>query len=120
MSSTKNRKVKAGTHVAAMYMQAEAAAEAKLRGPHAFPLERMLATFWELRSAQDEEPAGAAEQRDAQSGDLFMEISSLVSMRFLSQVRALDMQSHGLPPSESLPSDHTISHLFQPQQATLL
>ncbi|CAK0734650.1 hypothetical protein CVIRNUC_000462 [Coccomyxa viridis] len=66
--------------------QAEAAAEAKLRGPHAFPLERMLATFWELRSAQDEEPAGAAEQRDAQSGDLFMEISSLVSMRFLSQV----------------------------------
>ena len=103
-----------------MYMQAEAAAEAKLRGPHAFPLERMLATFWELRNAQDEEPAGAAEQRDAQSGDLFMEISSLVSMRFLSQVRALVMQSHGLPLSESLPSDHTISHLFQPQQATLL
>ena len=67
-------------------MQAEAAAEAKLRGPHAFPLERLLATFWELRSAQDEEPPGTAEQRDAHSGDLFMEISSLVSMRFLSQV----------------------------------
>ena len=80
------RKAKAGPRVGVLTLQAEAAAEAKLRGPHAFPLERMLATFWELRSAQDEEPAGVAEQQDAQSGDLFMEISSLVSMRFLSQV----------------------------------
>ena len=82
------REAKAGAHAAALHLQAEAAAEAKLRGPHVFPLERMLATFWELRAAQDEAPPGAAEQRDAQSGDLFMEISSLVSMRFLSQVTA--------------------------------
>lgn len=68
-------------------VQAEAAAEAKLKGPHAFPLERALATFWELRSALDEEPAGVAEQRDRQSGDLLTQISSLVAMRFLSQVR---------------------------------
>ena len=100
-----------------MHLQAEAAAEAKLRGPHAFPLERMLATFWELRSAQDEVPAGAAEQQDAQSGDLFMEISSLVSMRFLSQVSALAMQSDGLPCSRGLPSDHIMLHLLQPHQA---
>jgi len=69
-------------------VQAEAAAEAKLRGPHTFLLERMVATFWELRNALDEEPANRAEQRDAQSGDPFMQISSLVSMRFLSQVSA--------------------------------
>lgn len=69
-------------------LQAEAAAEAKLKGPHPFPLERLLATFWELRNAQDKEPASADEQRDAQSGDLFMQISSLVSQRFLSQVSA--------------------------------
>lgn len=67
-------------------LQAEAAAEAKLKGPHPFPLERLLATFWELRNAQDKEPASMDEQRDAQSGDLFMQISSLVSQRFLSQV----------------------------------
>lgn len=72
----------------AICMQAEAAAEAKLKGPHAFPLERALATFWELRNALDEEPASTAEQRDRQSGDLLTQISSLVSMRFLSQVRA--------------------------------
>ena len=33
-------------------------------------------------------PASTAEQRDRQSGELLTQISSLVSMRFLSQVRA--------------------------------
>ena len=82
-------------------VQAEAATEAKLKGPHAFPLERALATFWELRNALDEQPAGAAEQRDRQSGDLLMQISSLVSMRFLSQVDLLTLR---VPSSCDLPS----------------
>ena len=84
-------------------VQAEAAAEAKLKGPHAFLLERALATFWELRGALDEEPAGAAEQRDRQSGDLLTQISSLVAMRFLSQVR--------LCPSRAL---HAARNPFRP------
>ena len=48
--------VSAWSTVRAVCIQAEAAAEAKLKGPHAFPLERALATFWELRNALDEEP----------------------------------------------------------------
>ena len=70
-------------------IKAEAAAEAKLRGPHTFPLERLMATYWELLYAQGEHQGvcpNAQEHWDALSADVFLQISSLVSLRFLSQV----------------------------------
>lgn len=48
-----------------------------------------MATYWELRYAQGEECPHADEHRDAQSADVFQQISSLVSLRFLSQVSLL-------------------------------
>jgi hypothetical protein len=74
----------------ALNVQAEAAAEAKLRGPHSFPLERLLATFWELRYAQGKTCPIAEELQDAQSNEVNMQISSLVSLCFLSQVDIRD------------------------------
>ena len=70
-------------------MQAEAAAEAKLKGPHAFPLERLLGIFWELHAATGEAALDSAERRDLQSADVLLQISSLVSLRFLSQASSL-------------------------------
>jgi hypothetical protein len=76
-------------------VQAEAAAEAKLRGPHAFALERLLGIFWELRAAQGGGiPSAAAERADLQSADVLMQISSLVSLRFLSLARAFSTAAH--------------------------
>lgn len=76
-----------GEHVVIPWVQAEAAAEAKLRGPHSFPLERMLATFWELQHGSSEDSTSADALADAQSNEVIMQVSSLVSLRFLSQVR---------------------------------
>ncbi len=45
-----------------------------------------MATYWELRYAQGDTCPNAEEHRDAQSADVFLQISSLVSLRFLSQV----------------------------------
>ena len=56
-----------------------------MKGPHAFPLERLLGIFWELHAATGDEAPDEAERRDLQSADVLMQISSLVSLRFLSQ-----------------------------------
>ncbi|CAL8467061.1 g6597 [Coccomyxa elongata] len=86
--------------------QAEAAAEAKLRGPHTFPLERLMGTYWELLYAQGEHQGvcpNAEEHRDALSADVFLQISSLVSLRFLSQAEGeLDEPKYACNVSDEL------------------
>jgi len=62
--------------------QVENAREASLKGPHSFPLERMLAIFWRLLSGEEEGDDTAS----LQSADIFMQTSSLVSLRLLSKV----------------------------------
>ena len=61
--------------------------EAKLRGPHPFPLERLLNICWALldadAAASDEAPPLDGVER--QSAEAFMQISSLVSLQLLSQ-----------------------------------
>ncbi|KAK9837270.1 hypothetical protein WJX81_002658 [Elliptochloris bilobata] len=65
--------------------QAEAAKEARLRGPQAFPLERLLAVYWPLlRTHLDVPPPAAAEQ----SAEVLMQLTTLVSLRLLSRVSA--------------------------------
>jgi len=63
--------------------------EAKLRGPHPFPLERLLNICWALldadAAASDEAPPLDGVER--QSAEAFMQISSLVSLQLLSQAR---------------------------------
>ncbi len=85
-------------------IKAEAAAEAKLRGPHTFPLERLMGTYWELLYAQGEHQGvcpNTEEHRDALSADVFLQISSLVSLRFLSQVGLTEQHSlHHVPLSQ--------------------
>ena len=65
--------------------------EAKLRGPHPFPLERLLNICWALldadAAASDEAPPLDGVER--QSAEAFMQISSLVSLQLLSQARQL-------------------------------
>jgi origin recognition complex subunit 5 len=72
--------------------QIEAVQEAKLRGPHPFPLERLLSICWALldadTAASDEAPP--LDAVDRQSAEAFMQISSLVSLQLLSQASALD------------------------------
>ncbi|KAK9916502.1 hypothetical protein WJX75_003462 [Coccomyxa subellipsoidea] len=83
--------------------QAESAAEAKLRGPHTFPLERLMATYWELRYAQGDTCPNSEEHQDAQSADVFLQISSLVSLRFLSQAEGeLDEPKYACNVSDEL------------------
>ena len=68
--------------------------EAKLRGPHPFPLERLLAICWALLDADtavsDEAPPLDGVER--QSAEAYMQISSLVSLQLLSQARPLTAQ----------------------------
>ena len=70
--------------------QVEAVTEAKMRGPHSFPLERLLRICWALidadAAANDEAPWLHA--KDRHSSHIFMQISALVSLRLLSQVRS--------------------------------
>lgn len=69
-------------------MQVELAREAALKGPHSFPVERLLSAFWHLlRSGgegDDEDPAQGLNSRDT-----FVQITSLVSLKLLSRVRFL-------------------------------
>lgn len=80
--------------------QAEAAAEARLRGPHAFPLERLLAVHCALlRSLLDAPQPAEAEQ----SAELLMQLATLVSLRLLSRVRALPWPTRPVLGPDSLP-----------------
>ena len=64
-------------------VQAENAREASLKGPHSFPVERMLAIFCRLLAGEEGSSGGGA---GLQSADVFMQTSSLVSLRLLSKV----------------------------------
>ena len=67
----------------------ELVAAARLRGPHPFPLARLLAICWALLdadSAASEEEAPAVDARGRQSAEVFMQIRNLVSLRLLNQV----------------------------------
>lgn len=89
--------------------QIEEAREAQLKGPHSFPLERLLAIFWTLleteSAAQDDGPD--ISMQDKQSCEVFMQITSLVSLRLLSQVAGSDIPSRELSPESSC----CVSHL---------
>lgn len=67
----------------------EGALEAGLRGPHAFPLERLLHIFYCIyaqRDAEEEEGAGggaAALAREVQVAEVQMQLSTLVGLRLL-------------------------------------
>ena len=64
--------------------QAETARQARLRGPQAFPLERLLAVYWALlRAHTDAPPPAAAEQ----SAEVLMQLATLASLRLLSRAR---------------------------------
>ena len=65
-----------------LHVQVESSREAALRGPHSFPLARLLAVFWHLMRTE----GGVETNADLQAGDVFMQISSLVSLRLLSRV----------------------------------
>ncbi|PRW18369.1 origin recognition complex subunit 5-like [Chlorella sorokiniana] len=73
--------------------QVEAAVEAKLRGPHAFPLERLLQIFHAIyadHDADDEEEEGGQDleetHRVMQQAEVLQQVSSLVLLRLLEQV----------------------------------
>ena len=74
--------------------------EAKLRGPHPFPLERLLSICWALldadAAASDEAPP--LDAVDRQSAEAFMQISSLVSLQLLSQASAPDLSHSEIHP----------------------
>ena len=65
----------------------ENAREAALRGPHSFPVERMLAVFWHLLTSEEDDGGNASQQ----AGDVFTQITSLVSLRLLSRVRVVQI-----------------------------
>ncbi|EFN58433.1 hypothetical protein CHLNCDRAFT_50195 [Chlorella variabilis] len=74
--------------------QVEAAVEAKLRGPHTFPLERLLHIFYVLyahHDAEDEEEGAEGRlevpqsQRVMQQAEVLQQVSSLVALRLLEQ-----------------------------------
>ncbi|KAK9824285.1 hypothetical protein WJX72_009173 [[Myrmecia] bisecta] len=67
--------------------QAEAAKEAALKGTGSFPLARLLAIFGSLLEQQAEEVNfDTTAPREQQAVDVYMQISSLVALRLLSQV----------------------------------
>lgn len=66
--------------------QAEAAKEARLRGPQAFPLERLLAVYWALLRGHVDAPQPAAAE---QSAELHMQLATMVELRLLSRVPPL-------------------------------
>ena len=72
--------------------QQEAAATAALEGPRAFSLERLLAYF-RMVTKQSYDEAGAGSEdlaRELLSADVFMQISSMVSLGLLSRVGGAD------------------------------
>ena len=66
--------------------QAEAAKEARLRGPQAFALERLLAVYWALLRSHVDAPQPAAAE---QSAELHMQLATMVELRLLSRVPPL-------------------------------
>ena len=60
--------------------QVEATKEGQFHGGHSFALERLLYVFWQLLRLQ------GVDGPEEQSADIFTQLSSLVSLRFLSQV----------------------------------
>ena len=66
--------------------QAEAAKEARLRGPQAFALERLLAVYWALLRSHVDAPQPAAAE---QSAELHMQLATMVELRLLSHVPPL-------------------------------
>lgn len=75
--------------------QAEAAVEARLRGPHTFPLERLLHIFWAIFAHHEGDEEGEGWQGDAdnrqearrvmQQGEVLHQVASLLSLRLLDQ-----------------------------------
>ena len=63
-----------------MCHQVEATKEGQFHGGHSFALERLLYVFWQLLRLQ------GVDGPEEQSADIFTQLSSLVSLRFLSQV----------------------------------
>ena len=57
-----------------------------MKGPHSFPVERMLAIFCRLLAGEE---GGTSGDAGLQSADIFMQTSSLVSLRLLSKVAVL-------------------------------
>jgi Origin recognition complex (ORC) subunit 5 C-terminus len=75
-------------------LQMEQAREARLQGLRGFTLERLLAIFWMLvDSEQASEGTNDGEFGriiiEQQSGEVFMQINSLVSLHLLSKARSL-------------------------------
>lgn len=72
-------------------VQAEAARETLLRGPLAFPQERLLSYFWNLLKSEGDNDEGSSWNEAAafqqQSAEVFMLLRSLVSLRLLTQVQ---------------------------------
>eukprot|EP00887_Chlorella_sp_A99_P001473 scaffold8.g1473.t1 len=67
--------------------QVEAELEAKLRGPHSFPLERLLQIFFALYGKEGEEEGDGRREarRTMLQGEVLMQVPSLVALRLLSQ-----------------------------------
>ena len=65
-------------------MQNEKAGARALKGPHTFVLERLLSIFWALMQAESDTPLSSEAEASA---DILCLISTLVSIRLLSQVR---------------------------------
>ncbi len=88
--------------------------EAKLRGPHPFPLERLLSICWALldadAAASDEAPPLDGVER--QSAEAFMQISSLVSLQLLSQARCflLALSLDRDPGCAAMMADYNLRH----------
>ena len=76
-------------------VQAEKAGARWLKGPHTFALERLLSVFWALLRAEADTPL--TPQAEA-SADILCLVSTLVTVRLLSQVRsAAGVHEHGCP-----------------------
>lgn len=79
------------------FVQADSVKEAQLRGPIAFPQERLLSYFWNLlKSEAADEEAATWDERAAQqqqSAEVFMLLRSLVSLGLLSQVLPCTLSS---------------------------
>ena len=79
-------------------IQAEGAREALLRGPLAFPQERLLSYFWNILKNEgvNVDEAGSWSEASAfqqQSAEVFMLLRSLVSLRLLTQVPTMCLVS---------------------------
>ena len=80
--------------------QVDLVAAARLKGPHPFPLERLLGICWALLDADaaaSEEEAPVVDARGRHAAEVFVQIRTLVSLRLLNQVRTMvDGLGYGL------------------------